>query len=162
MPTWLASPSLTPQSALRQKSVPMGSFTAPSRKRSMRIFGPWRSANIPRWRWLFLPMALTFSARAWCSSGLPWEKLRRTTSTPALISESSASSDSVAGPSVATILVLRLTAITLLSSFPTLPRLVIVYLPEIPGTRRLQWRYRILDQIYHTYLPLPACLHRRQ
>src|SRR5687768_5990663 len=40
-----------------------------------------------------------------CSSKLPWEKLTRTRSTPAAIRSAIAGAGSVAGPSVATILV---------------------------------------------------------
>src|SRR5262245_50661930 len=42
-----------------------------------------------------------------CSSGRPWEKLRRTTSTPARIIAVRTFGSSVAGPSVVTILVRR-------------------------------------------------------
>lgn len=47
----------------------------------------------------------TLSIRSACDSAEPWEKLTRTTSTPASMRLTSVSTSSVAGPSVATILV---------------------------------------------------------
>jgi hypothetical protein len=43
-----------------------------------------------------------------CSSGVPWEKFKRATSNPAKISASITSGELLAGPSVATIFVLRM------------------------------------------------------
>src|SRR3569623_1976527 len=73
----------------------------------MRILGPCRSARTPTWRPWARARLRTASTRRRCSSGSPWEKLMRTTSTPAWMMPSNALGSSVAGPSVATILVLR-------------------------------------------------------
>ena len=52
--------------------------------------------------------ARTMAMRAACSSWVPWEKFIRATSIPAAINCAIRSGVSVAGPNVATILVLRM------------------------------------------------------
>src|SRR5512137_659284 len=80
----------------------------PAASGPVRILGPCRSwstaTGLPIWREAarMRPMVL-----AW-SSWLPWEKLRRATSTPGRSSPSSASGVAVAGPMVATILARRM------------------------------------------------------
>ena len=82
---------------------------APSRKLSMRIFGPARSASTPDVAAApRAPRARTISTRLRCDSRVPCEKLTRATSSPASTMPAMTLRDlSVAGPSVATILVLR-------------------------------------------------------
>src|SRR6185437_11562920 len=82
--------------------------TGPLAKVSIRIFGPCRSARMPTSRPAAAEAARTALARARWSSGWPCERLRRTTSTPSAISFSSMPGASLAGPSVATILVRRI------------------------------------------------------
>ena len=80
--------------------------TSPSRSPS-RSLGPGRSPRIPTSRptsSLTWRIRLTFSA---CSSGVPCAKLSRKTSTPASNSSRRTSSELLAGPTVATILVRR-------------------------------------------------------
>ncbi len=55
----------------------------------------------------FSAISLTVLARCICSCAVPCEKFKRTTLTPTLIKRAIFSSEAVAGPKVATILVLR-------------------------------------------------------
>src|SRR5215510_1841799 len=73
----------------------------------MRILGPCRSAMMPTVRRVLRQRSRTSSARLTWSSAEPCEKLSRTTSTPARNMRSSTAGSLEAGPSVATILVLR-------------------------------------------------------
>src|SRR5690606_2687517 len=74
---------------------------------AMRIFGPCKSPNSATKRPWRAAMSRTNWARARCSSGVPWEKFRRATSSPARIIFSSTTGELLAGPRVATILVRR-------------------------------------------------------
>src|SRR5690606_4022561 len=74
---------------------------------AMRILGPCRSPSKATKRPWRAAISRTSCARARCSSGAPWEKFRRATSSPARIIFSSTSGELLAGPSVATIFVRR-------------------------------------------------------
>src|SRR5258706_8411306 len=87
--------------------APSTSCTQPVAKLSMRIFGPARSASMPTLRPAVSAAARTSSTRRRCESRVPWEKLMRATSSPASIMPAITAGSSVAGPSVATILVRR-------------------------------------------------------
>ena len=69
--------------ATRSKRSPAFSCTLPSAKRSMRIFGPGRSARMPTSRRRAARRSRTAAARWPAPDGSPCEKFRRTTSTPA-------------------------------------------------------------------------------
>src|SRR5512140_1157558 len=88
------------------KGSPAVSITLPSRNLPTRIFGPCRSAMMPTARSTLRQVSRTSCARCMWSSGVPCEKLRRTTSTPARNMRSRTAGSLEAGPSVATILVL--------------------------------------------------------
>src|SRR4249920_2608645 len=88
------------------KASPGVSMTLPSRNLPTRIFGPCRSTMMPTARSTLRQVSRTSSARRMWSSAVPWEKFRRTTSTPARNIRSSTAASLEAGPSVATILVL--------------------------------------------------------
>jgi hypothetical protein len=92
---------------VKDASAIRSTASVPSKPR-MRIFGPCRSARTATKRPSLVAAARMRSMRAPCSWWLPWEKFSRNTSTPAATSCSILSS--LAGPSVATILVLRITA----------------------------------------------------
>src|SRR5215472_7290378 len=86
-------------------ACPSASTTRPSRKQSMRILGPPRSSSTPTQRSARWAAWRAAASRRRRSSTVPCEALRRTTSSPARIMSVSTSRSSVAGPSVATILV---------------------------------------------------------
>src|SRR5574340_1176602 len=89
------------------KVSPLFRVTLPSANLPMRIFGPCRSTSTPTVRPRARASERTSSARWIWSSAVPWEKFRRTTSTPASTMRSRISGALDAGPRVATILVLR-------------------------------------------------------
>ena len=74
----------------------------------VRSFGPGRSTSTPTVLSSAAAAARATAARSACTSGVPCAALSRTTSTPAWSSALSASGSDVAGPIVATILVLRI------------------------------------------------------
>src|SRR5712692_1702027 len=90
------------------KRWPVHNWTGrPPASGPVRIFGPCRSARIAMG---FARRAEASRTRAMvraCSAYVPWEKLSRATSIPARISRSMTCSESLAGPSVHTILALR-------------------------------------------------------
>jgi len=77
----------------------------PPSSRPVRIFGPPRSCRIATSLLARRAAARTRANVAACDSCVPWEKLRRKTSTPASMSRPSTSGARDAGPIVATILV---------------------------------------------------------
>ena len=87
--------------------LPTVSSISPPCMRPVRILGPCRSPRMAtarrRWRDRSRMVAHHLGQPAWS----PWEKLSRKTSAPASIRASSIASDSLAGPTVATILVRR-------------------------------------------------------
>src|SRR5246127_3702389 len=87
------------------KAWPSASSTRPSRKQSMRIFGPARSSSTPTQRSARCAAWRAAARRRLRSSTVPCEALSRTTSSPTRIISVSTPRSSVAGPSVATILV---------------------------------------------------------
>src|SRR6185503_5370511 len=89
------------------KRRPFSSVTLPSLNLPTRIFGPCRSQRMATVRPVRVAMSLTSFARFSWSCAVPCEKLRRTTSTPARTMRSSTAGSLEAGPSVATIFVLR-------------------------------------------------------
>src|ERR1700741_683688 len=93
--------------ASRMKRAPFCRVTLPSLNLPTRIFGPCRSHMIATVRPTLVEISFTSAARLRWSSALPWEKLRRTTSTPARTMRSSTAGSLDAGPRVATIFVLR-------------------------------------------------------
>src|SRR5579862_8112548 len=105
MPTRSTVPAFASSAVSRVKDAPSASCTGPSRKHSMRIFGPPRSSSTPTHRSARRAAARTAASRRRRSSTVPCEALRRTTSTPARIICVSTSGSSVAGPRVATIFV---------------------------------------------------------
>src|SRR5262245_1479524 len=88
--------------------APSVSIVSPPFSRPVRIFGPARSCSraTARPRRSAISRAAFMTAR--CSSGAPWEKFSRTTSTPASIRASRVRGSRDAGPMVATILVRRM------------------------------------------------------
>src|SRR5262245_52145354 len=86
---------------------PFSSATLLSLNLPTRIFGPCRSHRIATVRPVLVAISLTSLARFSWSCAVPWEKLRRTTSTPARTMRSSTAGSLDAGPRVATIFVLR-------------------------------------------------------
>src|SRR5678815_1784972 len=105
MPERLTSPSSQPASSTN--FCPFSSWTLPSLNLPTRIFGPCRSQRIATVRPVLVAISLTSRARFSWSCAVPCEKLRRTTSTPARTMRSRTAGSLEAGPSVATILVLR-------------------------------------------------------
>ena len=103
-PTRLASPG-TLACLSKVKVLPLAKNTLLSSNLEMRIFGPCKSANTPMWMPSSSAILRTVLTRSMCSCAVPWEKLIRTTLTPARIMSRKTSSDVDAGPSVATILV---------------------------------------------------------
>ena len=102
----MSSPSS--HSASRMNAGPASSTTLPSANLPMRIFGPCRSAMIATSRPSLLRALAHQRARARRGRRrAPCEKLRRTTSTPAASMRCRTAGSLQAGPSVATILVLR-------------------------------------------------------
>src|SRR5262245_60116881 len=86
---------------------PFSSVTLPSLNLPTRIFGPCRSQRIATVRPVLLAISFTSLARFSWSCAVPCEKLSRTTSTPARTMRSRTAGSLEAGPSVATIFVLR-------------------------------------------------------
>src|SRR6516165_8029726 len=109
-PTACALPLRGSSAVSRVKGAPSLSCTDPSRKHSMRIFGPARSSSTPTQRSARCAASRTCARRRRRSSTVPCEALRRTTSSPARIIWVSTCGSSVAGPSVATILARRRSA----------------------------------------------------
>src|SRR5689334_11102047 len=105
MPTARLSPISRPAS--RTKLCPPSSVTRPSLNLPTRIFGPCRSQRIATVRPVLVASSFTRAARFSWSAAVPCEKLSRTTSTPARIILSRIAGSEEAGPSVATIFVLR-------------------------------------------------------
>src|SRR5580765_1766520 len=101
-----SSPSFADSSATTVTLSPVwrtiGSASSP-----IRSFGPCRSAMSATGRPISAAISRTSQARAECSACEPCERLKRTAFTPASISARRRSRESDAGPSVATILVLR-------------------------------------------------------
>ena len=89
--------------------VPAPGRRHPSGNAPARIFGPGRSASTPTGRPTRRATSRTVASRSRCSSTVPWLRLSRTTSTPARTIASSRAGSSLAGPSVATIFVRRVT-----------------------------------------------------
>src|SRR5579863_9427853 len=106
-PTTAPVPAFASSCVSRVKACPSVRCTRPSRKHSMRIFGPPRSSSTPTHLSARCAAARTRSRWRRRSSTVPCEALTRTTSTPARIMSVSTSRLSVAGPAVATILVRR-------------------------------------------------------
>src|SRR6056297_917869 len=110
------SPAPSSRFRSRRKRSPAAKRTNSSRKLPMRIFGPCRSARMPTYCPTISACLRTRRATRACCSAVPWLKLSRKTFTPAPISLLSMSSDSLAGPIVATIFVRLITlGVTLLS-----------------------------------------------
>src|SRR5215471_2402369 len=101
-----SSPSVAASSAATRTWSPVWRTTG-SASSPMRSFGPWRSAMRAIGRPTSDAISRTSHARWECPSCEPCERLNRTASTPASISARRRSRDSDAGPSVATIFVLR-------------------------------------------------------
>ncbi len=100
----LASPRKSP----RARTIRLPSISSVSPATSpVRILGPWMSCNMATLRPRSCAAPRTTSAFFKCVLWSPWEKLNLVTSTPARTRAPMASSVEVAGPSVATILVLR-------------------------------------------------------
>src|SRR4051812_26912247 len=89
------------------KLCPPSRLLLPSLNLPTRIFGPCRSHRIATVRPVLVAGSFTSDARFSWSSAVPCEKLSRTTSTPARIILSRTAESEEAGPSVATIFVLR-------------------------------------------------------
>src|SRR5256885_4430371 len=89
------------------KVCPPSRLILPSLNLPTRIFGPCRSHRIATVRPVLVASSLTSDARFSWSCAVPCEKLSRTTSTPARIILSRTAESEEAGPSVATIFVLR-------------------------------------------------------
>ncbi len=87
---------------------PVLSTILPFSNLPIRIFGPCRSARTPTAWPAERANERVNSAYSICSSRVPWEKLILTTSTPAFIMRSRTLGSRHAGPSVATIFVLRI------------------------------------------------------
>src|SRR6185503_3304143 len=90
------------------RRAPSESSIAPSRTLPVRIFGPERSCSSATGESLRAAISLAALITVKWSSSEPWEKLSRTTLTPASISASSTFGSREAGPMVATILVRRI------------------------------------------------------
>src|SRR5215211_1827522 len=106
----LASPVKSPgASTMRLPST----SSVPSSTSPVRILGPCTSCKMATLRPTSLATLRTISAFLRCMLCSPWEKLNLVTSTPERISDPMASSVEVAGPSVATIFVLRMGSDTL-------------------------------------------------
>src|SRR5579863_3569000 len=105
MPTRSTVPAFASSAVSSVNAAPSASCTGPSRKHSMRIFGPPRSSSTPMQRSQLCAAWRAAARRRMRSSTVPCEALSRTTSSPARIMSVSTPSSSVAGPSVATILV---------------------------------------------------------
>ena len=88
-------------------SDPGRSSTTPPSTSSIRSLGPGRSPSRPTSRPAACDASRAIATFSACSSRLPWEKLSRKTSAPARISSAIVSTERVAGPIVATILVRR-------------------------------------------------------
>ncbi len=73
---------------------------------------------MPTVRPVLREISFTSAARARWSSAVPCEKLSRTTSTPARTMRSSTAGSDEAGPSVATILVLRSISASVSAAYP--------------------------------------------
>src|SRR4030065_170016 len=99
------------------KTSPSARLIGPFLNLPTRIFGPCRSTRIPTCRPCACARSRAASARFMCTSGLSWEKFRRTTSPPASNSLSRTLGSSVAGPRVATIFVLRSKGVTYVYEF---------------------------------------------
>src|SRR3954466_12693316 len=95
------------QLASRMNLRAFSSVTLPSLNLPTRIFGPCRSHRIATVRPVLVASSFTSDARFSWSCAVPCEKLSRTTSTPARIILSRTAGSEEAGPSVATIFVLR-------------------------------------------------------
>src|SRR5947207_1563711 len=93
--------------ASRTNAWPFSRLILPSLNLPTRIFGPCRSQRIATVRPVLVASSLTSDARFSWSCAVPCEKLSRTTSTPARIILSRTAESEEAGPSVATIFVLR-------------------------------------------------------
>jgi len=92
---------------VRWISAPETTRTDPPFSSPTRMRGPCRSRRIPTFfRARAAAERTRRQARVW-SALVPWEKLRRATSSPARIMRASTGVDTEAGPSVATILVRR-------------------------------------------------------
>src|SRR5579859_4220519 len=89
------------------KLCPLSRLILPSLNLPTRIFGPCRSHRIATVRPVLVASSFTSDARFSWSCAVPCEKLSRTTSTPARIILSRTAGSEEAGPSVATIFVLR-------------------------------------------------------
>src|SRR5205814_4450740 len=89
------------------KLCPLSRLILPSLNLPTRIFGPCRSHRIATVRPVLVASSFTSVARFSWSCAVPCEKLSRTTSTPARIILSRTAGSEEAGPSVATIFVLR-------------------------------------------------------
>src|SRR5690606_22461809 len=87
--------------ACRLKRSPARSWTEPPWNRSMRIFGPGRSARMPTSTPARRPASRTSRARRTWSAGTPCEKFSRTAFTPARTRASITPGASDAGPRVA-------------------------------------------------------------
>src|SRR3990172_3544401 len=110
-----ASPGTS--SVVIAKRAPLTSSTPPRWAMGpVRILGPARSCAHATARPSFALTSRTMRIRSRCSSGVPWEKFIRATSMPARMSRSIISGLDVAGPRVATILVLRMDLLTPRSS----------------------------------------------
>src|ERR1044071_2487644 len=120
----LVSPGRVSRS--RRKWQPTGSSALPPAKLPSRNFGPCRSARMPIGRPTSASTARISSNRARCSSGVPWLKFSRNTSTPASNSARSRSPPELAGPIVATILALRIRRSGLLRPRPRFAALLAV------------------------------------
>ena len=66
----------------------------------VRIFGPWRSCKIEMARPRSFESRRKVSITRWCTSWVPWEKLRRAQSIPTSSSSFSRSGESQEGPMV--------------------------------------------------------------
>ena len=97
----------SPRPVVSVSSEPAWSSTTPPSTSSIRSFGPGRSPSRPTSRPASCEASRAIATLAACSSRVPCEKLSRKTSAPARISSAIRSTERVAGPIVATILVRR-------------------------------------------------------
>src|SRR5436190_5532732 len=125
------------------KLCPFSRLILPSLNLPTRIFGPCRSQRIATVRPVLVASSLTSAARFSWSAAVPCEKLSRTTSTPARIILSRMAGSEEAGPSVATIFVLRSIAMKCISGADVQNQLTLAaataMLPEVdalPGAER--------------------------
>ena len=108
----MCSSPRTFSSVVRVNFCPSFSTTFPSLKSRVRISGPFVSRRVAIGRFSSRRSFRILLKRALCSACVPCEKLKRATFMPASMSPRIVFSSSLAGPSVHTIFVLRIDAVS--------------------------------------------------